>query len=320
MKKLITRVSLVVIAGLIVTTASVALLEGEESTTETSYKSFFDYPANVENIAPVGHSPPVTPRFIEHGRWVYRGLCIGCHGVNGDGNGAVWELADQYSPKHKLPRKPRDFTQAVFKLRSTPSGSFPTDADLFKSLSRGLIADSDMPAFKFLPERDRWAVIAYIKTLSERWVEEEEYQEEPIFIGDPPVPDLNMIAEGKKVYALMKCEECHGLLGKGDGPSASDLEDDDGLAILPRDFGDASQFVGASDPRGVFQTFNTGLDGTPMPSFSDFLDAEQSWQLVWYVTSLRSEWSLEATREAMLQQRDQPTNSGVDVNSSATTD
>jgi mono/diheme cytochrome c family protein/plastocyanin len=191
----------------------------------------------------------------------------------------------------------------VFKIRSTPSGSFPTDVDLFKSISRGLVADKDMPAFKFLPERDRWAVIAYIKTLSDLWEEESEWQEDPIEVGEPPIPDAAMIVAGEQVYANMQCAECHGERGEGDGPSAAELEDDNGLPITPRDFTDASQFVGASDPQAVFQTFMTGLDGTPMPSFKDFLDEEQGWQLVWYVTSLRPEFDLQVARREMALER-----------------
>ena len=246
---------------------------------------------------------PPNPTLLKHGEWVYRGLCIGCHGVDGDGNGAVWELADVYAPEHKLPRKPRDFTEAVFKLRSTPSGSFPTDVDLFKSISRGLVAEHDMPAFKFLPERDRWAVIAYLKTLSPRWEEEADWQEDPITIAEPPLPDAGMLVAGKGVYARMQCAECHGPLGKGDGPSAPGLEDDSGLPIVPRDFTDAAQFVGDSEPKGVYQTFTTGLDGTPMPSFADFLDEAQRWQLVWYVTSLRPEFDLYGARVNLLKAR-----------------
>ena len=265
--------------------------------------SIFNLSAATGNIEPAGAPVPPNPTLLKHGEWVYRGLCIGCHGVDGDGNGAVWELADVYSPEHKLPRKPRDFTEAVFKLRSTPSGSFPTDVDLFKSISRGLVADHDMPAFKFLPERDRWAVIAYIKTLSPRWEEEAEWQEDPITIAEPPLPDEAMLVAGKGVYERMQCAECHGPLGKGDGPSAPGLEDDSGLPIVPRDFTDAAQFVGDSNPKGVYQTFTTGLDGTPMPSFADFLDEPQRWQLVWYVTSLRADWDLYTTRVALLTER-----------------
>ena len=300
MNKAISVTVVVLVVGLIVATSMVVRIR---SSAPPAPDSVFNLSAATGNIEPVGEPVAPNPTLLKHGEWVYRGLCIGCHGIDGDGNGAVWELADVYAPEHKLPRKPRDFTQAVFKLRSTPSGSFPTDVDLFRSVSRGLVADHDMPSFKFLPERDRWAVIAYIKTLSPRWEEEAEWQEEPIIVAEPPLPDDPMLVAGKVVYARMQCAECHGPLGKGDGPSAPGLEDDSGLLIVPRDFTDAAQFVGDSSPRGVYRTFTTGLDGTPMPSFADFLDEDQRWQLVWYVTSLRPDWDLYATRVNLLKER-----------------
>ena len=300
LNKAISVTVVVLVVGLIVATSMVVRIR---SSAPPPPDSVFNLSAATGNIEPVGAPVAPNPTLLKHGEWVYRGLCIGCHGIDGDGNGAVWELADEYSPEHKLPRKPRDFTEAVFKLRSTPSGSFPTDVDLFRSISRGLVADHDMPAFKFLPERDRWAVIAYIKTLSPRWEEEAEWQEEPIIVAEPPLPDEPMLVAGKGVYERMQCAECHGPLGKGDGPSAPGLEDDSGLPIVPRDFTDAAQFVGDSSPKGVYQTFTTGLDGTPMPSFADFLDEDQRWQLVWYVTSLRPDWDIYTTRVDLLKER-----------------
>lgn len=307
MKKLMAVLAvIVVINGFIAARFATSNVDQQPQDAEQAQgeaKNFMAYSAAVENIEPAGEPIPVTPKLLKHGEWVYRGMCVGCHGVDGDGNGAVWSMADEYAPEHKLPRQPRNFTEAVFKIRSTPSGSLPTDTDLFKSISRGLVADQDMPAFKFLPERDRWAVIAYIKSLSTIWEEEAEYQEDPIEVTEPPIPEPHMLTQGKDVYAKMKCAKCHGELGKGDGPSAPDLEDDNGLPIIPRDFSEASQFVGGSDPKSVFQTFNTGLDGTPMPSFLDFLDAEQSWDLVWYVISLRPDFDLEETRKQMMLER-----------------
>ena len=303
MKKLIATVSLATVVGAVAVVGLSLQTAGGKTGEVTTGRSLFDYPATTGNIEPVSEGIPVTPRLLEHGEWVFRGLCIGCHGINGDGNGAVWELGDLYAKEHKLPRKPRDFTEAVYKLRSTPSGSLPTDVDLFKSMSRGLVLNQDMPAFKFLPERDRWAVIAYIKSFSDRWEEEEEWQEDPIDISEPPLPDAAMVEAGVGVYELMQCKQCHGLRGKGDGPSAAGLEDDAGLPIVPRDFSDASQFVGSSDPKGIYQTFTTGLDGTPMPSFADFLDETQRWQLVWYVISLRPNWNLENARAEMMERQ-----------------
>ena len=271
------------------------------SSSEGFYTTFFKYSSETGNIKPVGKSPPVTPGLIRYGEWSYRGLCIGCHGVKADGNGAVWELADKYGQGHKLPRKPRDFTEAIYKVRSTPSGSLPTDTDLFSAISRGLVADEDMPAFKFLPERDRWAIVAYLKTLTDRWEEEKDDQEDPIEVSSPTVPTTETLVAGKRVYELMKCAKCHGELGKGDGPSAPHLKDDNDLPIEPRDFSDASMFVAGSDPESVYTTFTTGFDGTPMPSFADFLEEKERWELVWYVMSLRNDWDLEKARAEILQ-------------------
>jgi len=299
LKKSKLKIGLVLAIASLVTTVSLtvtggATSSGDNASGEGFYTTFFKYSSATGNIEPQGDSrPPVTAGLIKYGKWTYRGLCIGCHGVEADGNGAVWTLADELSPKYKLPRKPRDFTEAVFKIRSTPSGSLPTDTDMFIAISRGLVADLDMPAFKFLPERDRWAVVAYIKTLSERWEEEKEYQEDPIEVSEPPMPTLESVAAGKVVYKEMKCAKCHGHLGKGDGPSAANLKDDNDLPIEPRDFSDPSMFAGGSDPKSVYQTFSTGFDGTPMPSFADFLEAEQRWELVWYVMSLRPGWTIE---------------------------
>src|SRR6516225_12339371 len=62
------------------------------------------------------------------GKKEYRRYCVGCHGPLGDGNG---ENAPWIDPK------PRDFVAATFKCRSTPTGTLPTDQDLFNSVSRG---------------------------------------------------------------------------------------------------------------------------------------------------------------------------------------
>src|SRR3984893_10120570 len=51
----------------------------------------------------------------------YRRYCVGCHGELGDGNGENFPWLDP---------KPRDFTLGVFKWRSTPTGTLPTDEDL----------------------------------------------------------------------------------------------------------------------------------------------------------------------------------------------
>ncbi len=66
--------------------------------------------------------------------------CATCHGIKGDGNGPS---------AYQLDPKPREFILGVYKCRSTPSGSLPTDEDMFKSIKRGFNG-TKMPSWKFL--------------------------------------------------------------------------------------------------------------------------------------------------------------------------
>ena len=218
-------------------------------------------------------SIPETDGQVTRGKQVYRRRCAGCHGPNGDGNGPAATFLDP---------RPRDFGLAVFKFRSTPSGSLPTDGDLYRTVTRG-VRWTAMPPWHELPEKDRLAVIAYIKTFSPRWTEEK--SEPAIVISDPPPPSRELVARGKDLYAQAKCWECHGESGKGNGPSADQLEDDLGFKIRPTDF-TRGQFKGGSSVRDVFRALSTGLDGTPMPSFADSMTDDERWTVSYYVLSL----------------------------------
>jgi len=89
------------------------------------------------------------------GKKVYDLKCAGCHGDKGDGKGPG---ADLLSPR------PRDFTSGVYKIRTVAS-KMPTDQDLFRIIADGMPGTS-MPPWAVLPEKDRWNVVAYIKTFA----------------------------------------------------------------------------------------------------------------------------------------------------------
>jgi cytochrome c oxidase cbb3-type subunit 2 len=217
-------------------------------------------------------SIPQTDGLVSRGKRVYLRRCVGCHGAQGDGNGPMATFLDP---------RPRNFVVGAFKFRSTPSGSLPTDGDLFRTLTRG-VRWTAMPTWHELPEKDRMAVITYIKTFSPRWKEEK--PEPPIQTGDPPKATPDLLARGKELYAQAKCGQCHGNGGKGDGPSASELKDDLGFKIRPADF-TRGQFKGGGDVRDIFRTMTTGLDGTPMPSFADSMRDDERWAISYYVLS-----------------------------------
>jgi cytochrome c oxidase cbb3-type subunit 2 len=217
-------------------------------------------------------SLPNTPQQVERGREVYGRRCVGCHGEQGDGNGPAATFLDP---------RPRNFTIGSFKFRTTPSGSLPTDGDLYRTLTRG-VRFTAMPTWHELPDKDRVAVIAFIKTFSSRW--KEERPEPPIVIGEPPKATPELLERGKALYAQAKCFQCHGEGGRGDGPSADELEDDLKFKIRPADF-TKGQFKGGSDVRDIYRTMTTGLDGTPMPSFADSMKDDERWAISYYVLS-----------------------------------
>ena len=229
-----------------------------------------------QNVGVSAMTVPERPDLVDRGRAVYRQRCVGCHGPEGDGNGTA---ATFLSPR------PRDFTAAVFKFRSTPSGSLPTDGDLYRTVTRG-VRWTAMPTWHELPDKDRLAVVAFVKTFSKRWKEE---TPEPPLVASPPPARAELVAQGRELYARAKCWECHGESGRGDGPSAEHLKDDLDRAIRPTDL-TRGQLKGGAQVVDVFRTMTNGLDGTPMPSFADTMSDAERWAISYYVLSL-SAWA-----------------------------
>jgi hypothetical protein len=178
---------------------------------------------------------------------------------------------------------PRDFTSGVFKFRTTPTGCLPTDDDLMRVINNG-IPRAYMPSMVDLPLKERKAVIAYIKTFSKRWEEEDPCDPIPVkkpdWVGTPA-----SVEKGRILYNNMKCWECHGYEGKGDGPKSDKLKDDWGDPILPFDFTTGATKMGFA-PENVYTAYTTGLDGTGMPSYEDSMDEKDRWHLVSYTLKL----------------------------------
>lgn len=213
------------------------------------------------------------------GKVIFETKCAGCHGTYGNGRTTADSTVSTNfnAAYHFLNPQPRDFTTAAFKSRTTPSGALPTDEDLFRTISRGVRKGQIMPAWgnaadgHIIPEQDRWDLVDYVKTFSPRFKSEQ--VPEPIQIPTPPYPSLkevpaSVIQEGRMVYRTLQCWSCHGNAGKGDGPSSNELVDDWETPIRPFDF-TTGAFKFGDSPADVFRTFNTGLNGTPMPSFYD---------------------------------------------------
>jgi cytochrome c oxidase cbb3-type subunit 2 len=209
------------------------------------------------------------------GKKDYRRFCVGCHGPQGDGNGenALW-----------IDPKPRDFTAAVFKCRSTPTGTLPTDEDLFRSVTRGFIT-TNMPPWLPLTRQTRVDLVAYIKTFSSRW--KSEGPGTPIPVPQEPPATMESILHGRELFQKMECWKCHGPAGHGDGPSASTLTDSKDNPIRPYNFASGSRFKCGETNEDLYRIFMTGVDGTPMPSFADNIQPEDAWDLVHFLRTLQ---------------------------------
>jgi cytochrome c oxidase cbb3-type subunit 2 len=206
------------------------------------------------------------------GKPLYVRECAGCHGERGDGRGAAAAFLDP---------KPRDFTKKLFKLRTT-EGQIPTTADVLRTIERGL-PGSAMPSFAFLPPDERERIAAYVLSVAGALDAPEPPVVDP---GTAPPENAQSIARGAELYEKMGCGACHGPRGRGDGPSAPNLRDDDGNAIKVRDF-TGGQFRGGGEREDLYYRFVTGMDGTPMPSFASQIQGADRWALVDYVRSLR---------------------------------
>jgi len=214
-----------------------------------------------------------------NGKKLYRRYCVGCHGPLGDGNG---ENAQWVDPK------PRDFVAGTFKCRSTPTGTLPTDQDLFSSIGRGF-TNSNMPHWDSLTPQDRIDLVAYIKTFSPRW--QSEKAGEPIKVPSEPAVTTQSVAHGGELYQKMECWKCHGQRGRGDGPSAPTLTDSKDQPIRPYNFADGgndSRFKCGATNEDLYKIFMTGVDGTPMPSFADVIQPNEAWDRVHFLRTLQT--------------------------------
>lgn len=196
-----------------------------------------------------------SPNVYDLGKKTYQAACLSCHGKNGD---ARTPFAQALEPK------PRDFTKGVFKFRSTFPGVLPTDEDLKKTIKRG-IAGTSMPAWKnILSEAEIDAVIQYLKSFFPffaQWA-----SSDTLTPSAPPILSPEGISRGREIYKIMGCWSCHGLQGRGDGPSAKGLLDEEKRPIKAYDF-TTGNLKGGSEMADIYRTLMTGLRGTPMPSF-----------------------------------------------------
>jgi len=222
-----------------------------------------------------------SPEILLKGKTVFEQTCQWCHGIQGNGKGPASFFLGAYS----APR-PRDFTVGNYKFRSTPADEFPTDQDLFRTVTNGI--PGAMPSFSSLSMDDRWAVIQFIKSLNSIYPDT---HSETIKIKGVPVPMTpESLGRGREVFFKLQCHTCHGNNGKGDAEVAvaDKLKDSTDLPIHPTDLTNRFAFKNGVTPRDIVRTLLTGLVGTPMPSYDGQFERGErdAWDLANFILSL----------------------------------
>ena len=203
---------------------------------------------------------------IPAGERVFRDNCVVCHGATGDGQGMA---------THHFKTPPRDLTKGRFKFRSTASGQIPSDADLVRTIVRGIPSTGMVPQDHLSDDEVR-AVIAFVKSLSPRFGDGKAPRVLAIPAAPPATPEA--VARGARVYVKGECAECHGKDARGDGPSAKDL------SVRPSDL-TRRPLKGGPTAGDIVRTLLTGLDGTPMPSYYQVLEDDELWDLAYWLDS-----------------------------------
>lgn len=261
---------------------------------------------------------PYTPDLLARGQKLYGIRCAICHGLDGQGKG----------PSSLYMRTPpRDFSRGMFKFRTSGDGEFPSDEDLFRTVTAGFPAYG-MPSYRYLSEEDRWALAQYVKHLASMGLEEsfkayarEEGERfdpvstrriialktEPgpalVIPPEPADPDGQAIDRGKLLFEGKQylCSTCHGVTGQGDGPSVVEgMKDSWGNPIRPRNLTLARAYRKSGwRPEDTVRRILLGVPGTPMPAAPNAVKTPEGVREVWDIARYVEHLSTEAQNEAL---------------------
>jgi len=233
-----------------------------------------------------------TSESIAEGKKVYEKRCWYCHGIEGKGDGPA--------SKTMFP-KPRNFTRNEYKVRSTAAGSVPTDEDLFRIITSG-IEGTAMPFWSTISETERWQVIYYIKTFSEQFKKDTAPKVVPVG-SDVSTPDS--VKRGQELFKEMKCYECHGEDGRGNGPLTVALQTEWNMPYRARDLSKAWNFKGGNATEDIYRTISTGFNETPMGSYLEKLSDEDRWHVAHYVKNLSKDMASDVVVKVKLSESEQ---------------
>jgi mono/diheme cytochrome c family protein len=240
--------------------------------------------AETRRLNPVIPPPPELPRerLLERGMKLYGRHCVPCHGAAGDGRGEAAPL---------LLFPPRDFIAARYRFRSTPSGSPPTAADLFRSITLGTGTGAAMPSFRHLTADDRWALVLRIKEFAPHLrgasLDQGAGREGGVLTvaGRPE----KAVEAGRRWWRDLGCARCHGEEGRGMTRREGEFNwvDQRGVPV-PRsgDLTHACGLRGGASSAALGRAVQNGV-GDAMPAYAGALASPELAELVSFLLSLQ---------------------------------
>jgi mono/diheme cytochrome c family protein len=132
--------------------------EQDDATVRSDYSGFMP----PEGAVAIGQEAPITrqegetlvnpipeaerAKHYENGKVQYETFCATCHGVTGDGKGPVAPV----------------FVGVMALTGQTGVAKYYTDGHIYTTIRNG---GARMPSYKRILAEDRWAIVAYIRTL-----------------------------------------------------------------------------------------------------------------------------------------------------------
>lgn len=216
---------------------------------------------------------------------LYRARCAVCHGAEGRGDGPAAPL---------LTPPPRDFTTGVYKFRSTPSGTLPTEADVFRTITRGLSGTSMPPFTDLIADAERRALARHVLGMAPASRPTAPPLQVPFFNWRPA-----LAVRGEQAYTRAGCADCHGADGRGEGwrPKREGPPGE----VPPTNLTEPWSFRGGAQIDDIALRVLGGIDGSPMPSFAGSVSRNDALVIAAYVLTLGREpiWrATDATRIA----------------------
>lgn len=139
-----------------------------------------------------GGAPQKSDGLMERGEYLFKRECVGCHGVNADGQGKALSFLVPAASNFKVLR--------------------PSVEYIFTVLNKG-IPGSSMPNFREYRAQDLWAVAYYLQSLTPA---------ADVVPAGAPAKSAQLLAQGAAQFSTL-CVSCHGTSGKGDSPAGSAL-------------------------------------------------------------------------------------------------